>query len=133
MKTGQCALCHEEAPLHESHIIPRFAVKWLKESDLTRYLRRIDQPNLRSQDGMKPKLLCTNCEKKFSRWEKSVREEVFAPVVAGDPCDSYSDKTALCALSIAWRTGVFIARERVEEKEPEHQRRLKAMEEELEA
>jgi hypothetical protein len=54
--------------LQESHILPSFVYRWMKETSATGYLRFGQQPNLRVQDGVKRHLLCANCEQRFNQW-----------------------------------------------------------------
>ena len=53
-----CNLCSNIDTLHKSHIIPAFAIKWIKNTSVTGYLRFPDQPNIKAQDGHKDYLLC---------------------------------------------------------------------------
>jgi hypothetical protein len=48
-----CRLCGEMKELQESHILPGFVYRWMKETSATGYLRFAQQPNLRVQDGVK--------------------------------------------------------------------------------
>ncbi len=50
---GKCRLCGKNADLQESHIIPSFVYRWLKDSSGTGYLRFGPEPNKRVQDGYK--------------------------------------------------------------------------------
>jgi hypothetical protein len=72
---GTCGLCHEEADLRQSHIVPSFFGVLLKETSATGYVRGAESPNLRVQDLEKEALLCDSCEGRFAVWEKAYREE----------------------------------------------------------
>lgn len=74
-----CKLCLQNKPLADSHIIPKFAGKWLKETSATGYLRTAENPNVRKQDLPTEKLLCYDCEGLLSLWEKAFANEVFLP------------------------------------------------------
>lgn len=100
---GICALCGRSEPLMESHIIPRFAFKWLKDSAATGYLRNITTPNLRSQDGPKRRLLCHDCEEKFCAYEKQFSESIFIPFHSGETTFEYGRWLQLFCASMAWR------------------------------
>jgi hypothetical protein len=77
MANSICALCRNEAPLRQSHIVPSFFGTYLKETSATGYLRGALAPNLRKQDLLKEELLCDSCEGRFSTWEKIFKEEAF--------------------------------------------------------
>jgi hypothetical protein len=70
-----CALCHKEADLRQSHIVPSFFGAYLKETSATGYLRSAEAPNLRIQDLVKEELLCDCCEGRFAVWEKAYKEK----------------------------------------------------------
>lgn len=76
-----CTLCQKETKLELSHIIPKFVGKWLKDTSVTGYLRRSISPNQRTQDLIKIKLLCRECEKLFSKWETDFANNIFYPYV----------------------------------------------------
>lgn len=107
-----CALCGSNGPLQESHVIPRFVFEWLKETSATGYMRQVQQPNLRIQDGLKERLLCSDCEGKLSVWEKCAAENVFAPY-HGDTSSTirYSAAFAKFCASVCWRV-LFMFRKR---------------------
>jgi hypothetical protein len=69
MPTNPCRLCSETKELRESHILPGFVYRWMKETSATGYLRFGQQPNVRVQDGLKLHLLCGDCEQRFNQWE----------------------------------------------------------------
>jgi hypothetical protein len=64
-----CRLCGAVKELQESHILPGFVFRWMKETSATGYLRSRQQPNLRVQDGLKLHFLCADCERRFNQWE----------------------------------------------------------------
>lgn len=73
-----CELHNEEATLCDSHIIPKFVFKWMKGTGPGR-LRQIGKFNIPLQDGITRKMLCKDCEDKFSLKEKWFKENVFIP------------------------------------------------------
>lgn len=79
-KHKRCALCQRSKKLNISHIIPKFAVSWLKETSVTGKLRTPLRPNIRFQDGYKLQLLCRDCEGRFSVYEKRFAEDIFTPI-----------------------------------------------------
>jgi hypothetical protein len=104
MVYGTCALCHENAPIKKSHIIPKFAVEYLKRTSATGYIRQAVNPNLRKQDIERTRLLCSRCESKLSLWEKRFSESLFVPIVEGDWRDlQYGEWLLRFAVSLAWR------------------------------
>ncbi len=107
---GKCKLCGRDAKISESHIIPKFAVDWLKRTSATGYIRQATEPNLRLQDGHKAKLLCAECERLFSIWEKRFAEDLFIPFQEkGRKSFVYDDWLLSFAVSLAWRTGMHIS------------------------
>lgn len=78
---SDCALCRQTRPLLNSHAIPAFAVRWIKETAASPYLRGAENPNLRRQDIGTIKLLCKECETRFSRDEGIFSENIFNPYV----------------------------------------------------
>lgn len=76
---GECRLCGQQKKLCNSHIIPGFVGKWIKETSVTGYLRQAVNPNVRRQDMFKEYLFCENCEKLFCETEFS--SKVFYPYV----------------------------------------------------
>lgn len=106
---GKCKLCSREADIFESHIIPKFATDWIKETSATGYLRQATHPDLRIQDGIKTKLLCAECEELFSRLEKRFAEDLFIPFLEkGQTSFEYDDWLLSFGVSLAWRTAMYI-------------------------
>jgi hypothetical protein len=104
---GQCRLCQNPGQLQLSHIIPKFAVRWLRESVGGAALRSSAVPNLRIQDGQKEHLLCQACEQLLSQWEAEFTERVFLPYHNNKnqpPSLVRYEKWALkFAVSLSWR------------------------------
>lgn len=106
---GICKLCSHRGKLEESHIIPAFLYKWLKETSGTGFLRFGESPNLRSQDGFKEHWLCSSCEDLFSKWESLFASEIFYPLVEGNASNfRYQDWLLKFAVSTSWRALLFI-------------------------
>ena len=76
---GICRLCDREADLRESHVIPSFVYKWLKDTSGTGFLRFGPERNNRAQDGNKFFWLCRDCEDLLNTWETKFANEVFHP------------------------------------------------------
>lgn len=103
--TGKCALCGEEARLQESHIIPKFVIRYLKTSAPSA-IRSNRAPNRRIQDGEKLHLLCRDCEQLFSGWEKTFAENLFVPLHNPSPVIKplpYRQWALKFAVSVSWR------------------------------
>jgi len=108
---GQCKLClQNNVELRMSHIIPKFVWKWLRDSLSSGGLRSHREPNKRIQDGPKFQLLCSECEQKFSDWEKPFSEQIFLPLHDPEPVTQpiyYEDWALKFAVSISWRTVMY--------------------------
>jgi hypothetical protein len=78
-----CALCRNERNLELSHIVPRFVAKRLKADSPNPFMRNSQEPNLRVQDAPKKRLLCRQCEERFSRVEDIFARELFTPTMDG--------------------------------------------------
>ena len=106
----KCALCRNEARLVNSHTVPKFAVEWLKKSSATPYLRSALNPNRRLQDVNTVKLLCSDCENRFSKWEKQFAQKLFTPYTEGSlQSFAYDEWLLYFAVSLAWRTTIYEA------------------------
>lgn len=75
---GLCRLCQKQAELQLGHIFPRFAVKWLKQTSATGFLRNTGSFE-RKQDSERQYLMCADCEQILSKDEKSFCERIFIP------------------------------------------------------
>lgn len=102
-KSGICALCKRDRILKESHIIPKFIGKWLKQTSVTGYFRNTLEPNRRAQDITKQELLCGECEQKFSNFEKQFAEKIFKPFHEGCQSFTYDEWLIKAIISIQWR------------------------------
>jgi len=102
-----CALCQTPSQLQNSHIIPKFVGRWLKETGATPYLRQVENPNLRRQDLLTVPLLCTDCEGRFAVWENEFAREVFVPYNhEGKQSFVYGAWLLRFAVSLVWRIAV---------------------------
>lgn len=112
----KCALCHSTETLRGSHIIPEFQYKPIYD-EKHRALVISSDPKERErfvQKGMREKLLCEQCENRFSRWE-----DYACRVLFGDKAKVLSrtkkvinlegidySKFKLFLLSLLWRMSV---------------------------
>ncbi|MFA5239178.1 MAG: hypothetical protein WC476_05650 [Phycisphaerae bacterium] len=101
-----CALCKSNKPLVESHIIPQFVFDRIKKNSPTGFLRAaLLKPNKREQDGDKHKMLCADCEQRFSKAEKDFAEKVFEPYhESGITSFAYGPWLSYFISSVNWRT-----------------------------
>jgi hypothetical protein len=101
---GLCRLCGEPGELQESHVIPSFVYKWLKETSATGFLRFSDAPNKRVQDGYKEHWLCLPCEQRLNVWETQFATDVFHPLsMDGGQRVKYEAWMMKFCASISWR------------------------------
>ena len=88
--------------LQKSHIFPKFVVDWLKETG-TGYLRHATRVNRREQDASKERMLCVNCEQRFSASESYFAAHVFQPVLQGATRIAYDTRLFYFLISVLWR------------------------------
>lgn len=104
MIKGNCRLCGMVAELQESHIVPGFVYKWLKDSSGTGYIRFGQQPNKRSQDGLKSHWLCAGCEERLNKWETQFANQIFHPLNQdGKVHIRYGSWFLPFCVSVSWR------------------------------
>jgi hypothetical protein len=86
---------------------------WIKDTSATGYLRSTVNPNARRQDGFRTKLLCSQCEQRFSVLEKIFAETIFNRYVGEDLNDiadrprkfriEYDEWLLRFVVSVQWR------------------------------
>lgn len=104
-----CALCLQKSNLRESHIIPKFVGKWIKETG-TGYLVSAEDGSKRVQDITKLHLLCNNCEEKFSKLEKYFADKIFFPFHKDKiRTFDYNENLQSFIISLSWRALKIIA------------------------
>ncbi len=100
---GKCALCLQEKDLQLSHIIPKFVIRWLKETS-PGGIRGTPEPNRRIQDGSKVYLLCKDCEERLSKWEGPFAKYIFGPCQRSTIRRvDYGEWALKFAVSVSWR------------------------------
>lgn len=100
-----CRLCGTPSELQESHVVPAFVYKWLKETSATGYIRFGQNPNKRVQDGYKEYWLCRECEKRLNVWETAFATKVFHPFNEdGGQRIRYQEWLLRFCMSVSWRT-----------------------------
>lgn len=128
-----CKLCQKEKAIENSHIIPKFFFDWLKETSVTGKIRVSVKPQKREQDGPKVPLLCKNCEKNLSVYEKYFAENIFKPYVydilddtgnlKNDEILSYDENLLKFAISVQFR--VLLTRNAKEPLSSKHEDEIK--------
>ena len=100
-----CALCKQEKELKNSHIIPRFVSKWLKDTSATGLLRGVVEPDERIQDFRRIPLLCGDCENRLSDLETYFASEFFYPYLKTKAKNfKYDIRLVKFVISLSWRT-----------------------------
>jgi len=101
---GKCELCGQVSKIIKSHVIPKFAIDWLKRTSATPYIRQGLNPNVPKQDIRKVPLLCAGCERLFSTWEGQFARKLFIPFQEkGQQSFSYGGWLLPFTVSLAWR------------------------------
>jgi hypothetical protein len=126
MPHGKCRLCHQEAELQLSHVIPAFVFRWLKESSGNSHIRQSREPNQRVQDGEKRHWLCVSCEQLLSDAEREFSLRLFRPYLdTPGSIFPYSGWLLKFCASISWRVLLLALEEgRFDGWEPERFARL---------
>lgn len=105
MPVAPCHLCGTTSELKNSHIVPAFVFRWLRETSGNGHLRSSQTPNVRIQDGPKERWLCAACEANFNRSETAFATQIFHPYLkaSGNQLKYGSWLLHFCA-SVSWRT-----------------------------
>lgn len=112
-------MCGREAELLNSHIIPRFVIRWIKETSATGFLRGAEDPDTRIQDYHE-ELLCEDCEMVFSDFEREFASNIFYPYINKNTATfEYGEWLQKFVMSVSWRLIVSELSE-VGEMEPYH-------------
>ena len=100
----QCALCERRARLLDSHILPAFVFRWVRDTGATPYFRASNAPNRRVQDGLKMRLLCRDCEGLISTYEDAFARNVFYPFLRDSSISvPYEEWLKKFCVSVSWR------------------------------
>jgi hypothetical protein len=103
MAQGTCLLCGAVAALQDSHVLPAFVFRALKEHSATGHIRSSESPNRRVQDGVTQPWLCVECEASFSRWERDFSNNILRPWRDGVVETAYDDWLLKFCVSVSWR------------------------------
>lgn len=101
---GICRLCKKPKSLCESHVISKFFYRMQKENSATGKMRDINNPKIRLQDGLKPRLMCQECENRIGKLETSFRP-IYAEIFSSREIKPtiFPDSAYKFLISLAWR------------------------------
>ena len=103
----KCKYCENGQAIKNSHAIPSFIYKWLRDTSTNGFMRATNEPNQRLQDGPRSPLLCTKCELLFSKFENKFKTEFFSKVANyRKPYPEIlpiTESTKKCISIISWR------------------------------
>ena len=103
---GTCKLYEIETDLRKSHMIPKFAFDYMKQTG-GRYLRGYENPNVRVQDGFKRYLLSEEAEQQFSKRERWFANNIFFPYLnEKHQSFDYDENLAYFIVSVLWRVTI---------------------------
>jgi hypothetical protein len=124
---GNCRLCRQDGELQESHRIPKFVFRWLRETSPTG-MRGSKNPNRRVQDGWKCHYLCAECENRLAAWEAEFAGHIFRPYHDRnrDPREAlhYGPWCLPFCVSVSWRTLSYCVETGIKEKMSSAQRTI---------
>lgn len=110
-----CQLCNENKPLRESHIFPEWLYKPLYDDAHRFFVLSTDTNKRRGTrpKGIYEKLLCDECEQKFSKWEGYARDvfhNLSLKVIEDDRAVVFSGLKytpfKLFQMSLIWRASI---------------------------
>jgi len=105
MSGESCRLCGLYPSIENSHVTSGFVFRAIKADSPTGFFRNPNNPNRRLQDGDKFRLLCSQCEQRFSDSEREFSAKVFAAFHANDQDRfTYGPWLHYFMTSLAWRT-----------------------------
>src|SRR5450432_628305 len=112
--TRTCPLCDALfEPTELSHLVSKFAYRWLKQSSATGYLRYGPEMNRRAQDGLKDYFLCSDCEDRLSREESVFADKIFYPFVSDNSLSvNYEEYALKFAVGASWRVLAYANQKR---------------------
>jgi hypothetical protein len=83
-----CAFCRLDPPIPNSHVVPAFIVRHIKENSPEKFVLNSWEFK-KLQDGLKGPYLCARCDNVvFSGWENHFKRAVFDPVQAATAASS---------------------------------------------
>jgi hypothetical protein len=100
---AECELCGDVVELRDSHVIPRFVLKYIKNSGATPFMTKVDDPENRFQDHTE-ELLCADCEQELNQFESPFAGQIFYPYVREEEETFEYDKwLQKFIISVDWR------------------------------
>ena len=100
----QCRLCGKKTKLEQSHIIPKFIYRYIKQTSLTGGIRSGETPNMRQEDGLIIPFLCNSCEDLFCKYETYFSSKIFFPMLNNKITEvSVCEDLVGFAVSLLWR------------------------------
>src|ERR1017187_10349018 len=103
---GVCELCQKQANLLQSHVLPAFVFKRLKNAG---HIRHSQTPNRRAQDGFKKEWLCRECEDLFNSFETPFATQIFHPYDLDRAIRvRYSEWMLKFCVSVSWRSLLYL-------------------------
>lgn len=108
VKNGICKLCKEtNCDLVDSHIIPDFVIRWLRDISTTKHLRTTTVPNRRTERGLTRNWLCSDCDNKKigDSLEDPFAKEIFYPTLNSEELSplKYDSSLLRFCVSVLWR------------------------------
>jgi hypothetical protein len=102
-----CAYCGKNPPIENSHILPKWTIRFALAGSVTGKLRPTDNINRRVQDAEKLPLLCGNCEGIFSKLENEAAKQFRAGSITYG--GTYTADFFRFLVTILWRVGTVRA------------------------
>ncbi len=105
----QCILCQNNPPIENSHVVPKFIVRYLKDQSPVSYLKHSWDYNKKLQDGWKGAHLCAECDNEtVSEWEGHFKKNWFTPFIVDQKDELFVDEKILYfLLSLLFRYSEF--------------------------
>lgn len=103
----KCRLCLQEKDLLESHLIPAFIFRWMKQNGPTPFLRYSNELTRRVQDGLKDRWLCKDCEGLLNAYETPFSQAFHALVLNREAKIAYGAWLLKFCVSLSWRVMAF--------------------------
>ncbi|WP_321887991.1 hypothetical protein [Paraburkholderia bannensis] len=98
-----CMLCPSPELDEKGHIIPKLVARWIKHYSKKNSLYFNNNEHSKVQDTMSLRILCPNCEDKFSTQEKYFTDHFFVKYYRLQSEMKVGDELYYFALSVAWR------------------------------
>lgn len=110
-----CLLCKVGELDELGHIIPKFVMRWLKQASKRKNFYLNNEQEQMIADTPAFKMMCKDCEDKFSNLEKHFTDNFFKKYYRGHTPNPIQDEVYDFAISIAWR--LIVSTERLKNTE----------------